>query len=292
MDDATQTAAALPPRPPLRAGELQRALVHPGGLWRKLMLTEASASTNTELVAAARDGAPEGTILVTEHQTQGRGRIDRSFHTPPRAALTVSVFLRPQVPPARLGWLPLLMGLAVVRAVRDTAKVEVGLKWPNDVLTLAVLAGEQRHKLVGILAEAAATAQGTGVVLGVGMNVSQTRAELPVATATSLAAAGGQCLDREQLLGALLDEFAELYRSWTEHRGDTVAAGIAGAYVRECLTIGQEIRVHLPTGETLAGTAVDVDPEGRLVVQVEDGTTTALSAGDVVHVRPMSAAGN
>ncbi|MDA0567601.1 biotin--[acetyl-CoA-carboxylase] ligase [Streptomonospora sp. S1-112] len=280
-------------RPPLRAAELERALVRPGGLWRTLTVVPAMASTNTALLERARAGEPEGAVLVTEHQTAGRGRLDRGFTTPPRAALTLSVLVRPAVPAARVGWLSLMMGAAAVAAVERAAGVTAALKWPNDLLS-----GDGEHKLAGILAEAAfpppeggGAAAGPGVVIGIGLNVSQERAELPVETATSLALCGAPGADRDALLRALLEEFARRYTDWTAAGGDAEAAGLAREYRRHCRTIGRDVRVHLPGDRRVEGRAAGVDAEGRLVVRTEAGEERPLSAGDVVHVRPGGAAG-
>src|SRR5690606_31622392 len=196
-------------RPPLDQRALQRALVRPGALWTGVDVVPSLGSTNTELVARANDGAPGGTVLVTEHQTAGRGRLGRSFSTPARAALTFSVLLRPTVPPHGYGWLPLLMGVAAVHGVRRIAAVRAELKWPNDVLVGG-------RKLAGILSEAAFGPAGPAVVIGIGLNVSQSREELPVDTATSLALSGAACTDRDPLLRAVLRAFAEHYTRWVE----------------------------------------------------------------------------
>ncbi|MDA8370069.1 MAG: biotin--[acetyl-CoA-carboxylase] ligase [Nocardiopsaceae bacterium] len=271
-------------RSPLREGALNRALVHPGGLWRRIEVLPALGSTNSELVHRARQGAPEGEVLVTEHQTAGRGRLDRGFQTPKRAALTFSVLVRPDVPTGRLGWLPLLMGTAAVRALSRTAAVPAALKWPNDVL--ATGADGVERKLAGILSEAAFAENSTGVVIGMGLNVAQRRDELPVGSATSLALEGAARTGREPLLQAVLHGFADLYAEWERRGGDAEASGLADEYRRHCGTIGRTVRVHLPGDRILQGRATGVDAEGQLTVRAEDGTEEALSAGDVVHVRP------
>ncbi|MBV2366063.1 biotin--[acetyl-CoA-carboxylase] ligase [Streptomonospora nanhaiensis] len=280
-------------RPPLRPAALERALVRPGGLWRTITVVPAMASTNTALLEHARQGEPEGAVLVTEHQTAGRGRLDRGFTTPPRAALTLSALVRPRVPAARVGWLSLLMGVAAVAAVERAAGVATALKWPNDLLSR-----DGEHKLAGILAEAAfpapdggGAADPPGIVIGIGLNVAQRREELPVETATSLALCGAPGTDRDALLRALLEEFAERYAAWAAAGGDAEAAGLAEEYRRHCLTVGRAVRVHLPGDRRAEGRAVGVDAEGRLVVRTETGREQALSAGDVVHVRPGGTAG-
>jgi BirA family transcriptional regulator, biotin operon repressor / biotin---[acetyl-CoA-carboxylase] ligase len=258
-------------RPPLDAAALSRRLVRPGGLWREIRVTGETGSTNADLLTEARAGAAEGLVLVAEAQTAGRGRLDRSWSSPPRAALTVSVLLRPvAVPPAARAWLPLLTGIAVAAALGAEAGVTAGLKWPNDVLAAD-------RKIAGILAEA----HGDAVVAGVGLNVTLTRDELPVPTATSLLLENATCLDRERLLAAILTELAGRYTAWA---ADPDAAGLREEYLRWCVTIGRDVRVELPGGTLLTGRATDVDPAGRLAVRTGSGTTM-VGAGDVVHVR-------
>ena len=171
-----------PVRKPLDAAALRRAALRPGGLWRDVEVAARTGSTNADLLARALRGEPEGVVLAAEEQSAGRGRMGRSWVSPPRAALTFSMLVRPAaVPPARRGWLPLLTGVAVAEAVTSVTGVRAKLKWPNDVL-----AGPA--KLGGILAEAS----GDAVVVGVGLNVSAGQGELPPLTFTDeVSRAGG-----------------------------------------------------------------------------------------------------
>ena len=240
-------------------------------------MLDSVPSTNAVVAERARTGAAEGTVLVAESQTAGRGRLDRTWNAPPYAALTFSMLLGPDVPTARWPWLPLLTGVAVAEAVERVTGVRCRLKWPNDVLV-------EEQKLAGILLERVETPARAYAVVGVGLNVSATREELPVETATSLRLCGASSLDRAELLRQLLHSFTAGYTRWQAAKGDP-AAGLLPAYLRCCDTVGRVVRVSLPTGETVRGTATGVDGSGRLVVSTSDGETT-LGAGDVVHVRP------
>ena len=218
---------------------------------------EETGSTNADLAAAGRAGtAAAGAVLVTELQVAGRGRQDRGWHAPPGRALTFSVLVEPGVPAARWGWLPLLAGVALVDAVRAVAEVPVRLKWPNDLLA------PDGHKLAGILVERVDAAL---AVVGIGVNVRQSAAELPVDTATSLGLVTGRPVDRGDLLVAVLAELAGRLGEW-QVAGD-LGAGLRSAYVDRSATVGTEVRVHLPGDRVLDGTAVEVDVEGRLVVR-------------------------
>ena len=273
-----------PVREPLDAARLRRAALHPDGPWREIEVVPSTGSTNADLLARALRGEPEGVVLAAEEQTAGRGRMGRTWTSPPRAALTFSLLLNPAVPPARRGWLPLLTGVTVAAAVTEVTGIRTGLKWPNDVLAGNVLAGE--GKLAGILAEAA----GDAVVVGIGLNVSTEPAELPrplpgALPATSLRAGRAQAPDREELLLAILAGFERWYRPWRQASGDPDRSGLREEYVRWSATIGRTIRAELPGGQALSGSAAGVDPDGRLLVRVSSGAEVAVAAGDVVHLR-------
>jgi BirA family biotin operon repressor/biotin-[acetyl-CoA-carboxylase] ligase len=266
-------AAPLPDRPPLDADALTSALVGADSPWRSVQVLETVGSTNAVLAAEAAQDAPEGTVLVAEHQEAGRGRLDRVWVSPPRAGITVSVLLRPDVPASRRSWLPLLTGVALAEAVRDVAGVRPALKWPNDLLAA------DGGKLAGILAEAS----GTAVVLGVGLNVSTTAPELPEG-GTSLLLAGASDPDREALLVGYLRALGARYRRWSETLGDPVGSGLARDYVTWSATIGTHVAVTLPDGSVVEGLAEAVDWDGRLVVTTDAGRVE-LASGDVRHVR-------
>jgi BirA family transcriptional regulator, biotin operon repressor / biotin---[acetyl-CoA-carboxylase] ligase len=256
------------------ARELREVLIVPGGFWQDVRVVAETGSTNSDLLAEARDGRAEGAVLVAEAQSAGRGRMGRAWVSPPGAALTFSVLLRPAaVPQARRGWVPLLAGVAVAQAVRAGTGVNASLKWPNDVQVNGA-------KLAGILAEQADGA----IVVGIGMNVSSGRDELPVPTATSLALEGVDAAAPDRLLAGILGELERWYLAWTGLLGDAAGSGLRREYQRLCGTLGREVRVSLPGGRTVTGVASEVDLMGRLVVQSAAGPVP-VSAGDVIHVR-------
>lgn len=232
-------------------------------------------STNAEVAALARDGAPEGLVLVAEEQTSGRGRLDRSWVSPRGAGLTLSVLLRPSSPTLTWSWLPIVTGLALLTAVRRLTEVDAALKWPNDLLL-----GPSQAKAAGILAES-----GPGwVVTGVGLNVSTTVDELPPG-ATSLHAEGAP-VTRAALLVELVLALETNYALWTEANGDADGSGLLADYLDSCATLSRAVTVQLPDGRALRGVAEGIDPGGGLTVRTEDGSLTNVVAADVVHVRP------
>jgi len=258
-------------RAPLDPARLQDALA---ARWGRVQVVAETSSTNADLLADT--GAPDRTVRAAENQVAGRGRFDRSWSSPPRAGLTFSVLLRPSVPLMHWGWLPLLTGLALHEAVTTSTGVATSLKWPNDLL-----AHPGGGKLAGILAQTS----GEAVVVGIGLNVDTTAAELPVENATSLALAGAGAVDRTDLLTAILRRLDARVAQWVDCGGDADACGLAAAYRAACSTIGRSVRITLADGVTVVGTALDVDGVGRLTVRTADGEQT-VGAGDVEHLRP------
>jgi BirA family transcriptional regulator, biotin operon repressor / biotin---[acetyl-CoA-carboxylase] ligase len=265
-------------RPPLRVESLRHGLLVPNGPFAALDVVPEAGSTNEDLRLAAAEGAPDRSVLVAEYQSAGRGRVGRHWTVPPRSGLLFSVLLRPDgVPSSRWGWLSLITGVALASAVSEVAEVDTKLKWPNDLLL-----GPGQRKAAGILAEVV----NGSVIVGVGLNVTLREAELPVPEATSLAIEGASTTDRDTVLRVILRELATVDRDWRAAGGDADACGLRERYLRLCATIGESVRIELPSGSVLLGTAADVDRDGRLVVRDGDGAEHAVAAGDVVHVRP------
>ncbi|GAA2250327.1 biotin--[acetyl-CoA-carboxylase] ligase [Streptomyces amakusaensis] len=267
-------------RPPLNTAMLRRALIRPGGLWTSFDVVTATGSTNSDLVR--RSPLAEGTVLVAEEQTAGRGRLDRSWTAPPRSGIFLSVVLRPgpEVPVERWGWLPLLAGVAAATGLSRSAGVDTSLKWPNDLLVK--VDGEER-KAGGILAE---RADDGSVVVGIGVNVTLRADELPVPAAGSIALAGAVSTDRDPLLRAVLRSLEQWYGQWREAAGDPVLSQIQPAYAAGCATLGRRVRAELPGGRSVTGEAVALDGDGRLVLALADGGRESVGAGDIVHLRP------
>lgn len=248
----------------------------------RVQVVETTDSTNADVVAAA-DAAPGSwphlSLLLTTDQRAGRGRLDRTWIAPPGTALAVSVLVRvPDLPIASRGWIPLIAGAAMTRAVREQLRGtdhDAALKWPNDVLV-------HGDKICGILAEVV-PAQPDAVVVGAGVNTRMPRTDLPVATATSFEALGLEC-DDDRLLADYVRVLDEQLAALTAAGGDAAASGVLAGIEALCSTLGADVVVALPDGSRLEGRAERIDADGRLVV-VADEVPTAVSAGDVVHVR-------
>ena len=241
-----------------------------------------TGSTNTDLLALAVKSPELWTdfsVLLTENQTAGRGRLDRQWVAQPGAALAVSVLLRPtEFGIESFGWLPLLAGLAMQRAVASLVDdAEVSLKWPNDVL----VAGE---KISGLLAEV--LPDGKGVVIGAGLNLTQTKAELPIENATSLKLHRVTGFELDDVLVRYLASFKRLYEEFSDAKGDAEVSGLHEAILNASSTIGSKVLVMLPDGSDFSGTAAGLDNDGRLLVALSDPVEIrAVAAGDIKHLR-------
>ena len=218
-----------------------------------------TGSTNADLLAMARDGAPEGTVLRADHQTAGRGRLGRTWTAPPGAALLASILLRPAGGP---GWRhTAAVALAAADACADLCAVEPGLKWPNDLVL-----GDR--KLAGVLAEA--DAQSGAVVVGIGLNCrfgGEPPAEIASVAVALDELAGDLAPAPETVLSSLLGRL----NHWLD------GPELPAAFRRRCITLGRQVQI-----DDVEGQAVDVTAEGRLLVQT--GTCIKeVSAGDVHH---------
>jgi BirA family biotin operon repressor/biotin-[acetyl-CoA-carboxylase] ligase len=208
-------------------------------------------------------GLPEGAVAVADHQTAGRGRLGRTWSAPPGSSLLVSILLRP---PAKrtLPQLSLVAALAAAEAVEGATGLAAQIKWPNDVML-------NRRKVGGIISE---ITDGT-VVVGIGLNVNQTRDELPLAAPTepgSLRSLTGRSYDRAALLGSLLARLERAYELWREH-------GLDGVYGE--LGARDFLRGRRVTVDGVEATAVQIARDGRLEVATDTHETRAIESGEI-----------
>jgi BirA family biotin operon repressor/biotin-[acetyl-CoA-carboxylase] ligase len=238
----------------------------------EFVVAVSSPSTNSELLARATDpDVPSFAALLTRDQTAGRGRLDRSWVAPAGTALALSVLVRGALAHPLAGWLPLLAGLCLTGALDEVAPGRVGIKWPNDLLL-------EGRKVCGILVEVAPNGD---AVVGSGLNLTQTREQLPVATATSLAGEGVR-LDDAQVDALVAGYLARLRSEW-ETPGP--ASRLRDRVVARCATIGSPVEVVLADDRVLDGVATGLDGEGRLEVRTATGEQVTVAVGDVTHAR-------
>lgn len=236
---------------------------------RKLFVFESLDSTNACAKTLAEAGGEEGTVVVTEFQTHGRGRQGRSWLAEPSTNLLFSVILRPQLKKENSGLLTFYAAVSVCRAVEEAVKVKVECKWPNDLLL-------DRKKFCGILLENSLEKDRLGYsVIGVGVNVNQRSFDQFLGHVTSLSIAGGRDCDRAVILRHILEEMDRLYKHVQEQRFEKILQ----EWNARCSMYGREITVA-QKDQTISGTAVGLNADGGLVLRTPTGNTTVY-AGDV-----------
>lgn len=229
-------------------------------------------STNDCLKKLAAEGAPHGTVILSDHQTGGHGRRGRSFLSPPGVGLYLSILLRPECPPAQLMHLTCASGVAMCDAVEKSAGFRPGIKWTNDIVY-------EKRKLGGILTELRLNPKGLVdyAIVGIGINCCQKSQDFPPEirdVAGSLSMVAGP-VNRLRVAAAELDALWAMSRGLLTQRDAMLAQ-----YRKDCITIGQE--VCLVRGEEVRhGRALDVDNEGALVVLFPDGHMEAINSGEV-----------
>ena len=244
-------------------------------LWQdSLLWFDTIDSTNTRAKELAAQGAPHGTVLIADHQTGGRGRLGRSFHSPAGTGIYLSLILRPNCAPSDLMHLTCAVAVAACDAVEAVCGIRPGIKWTNDLVY-------GRKKLAGILTELGLSPTGTVsyAVIGIGMNCGQGEADFPPELremAGSLHSVTGAELDRAQVAAALLDA---LYRM--DQAPLTDRSGIMDLYRKDCITLGKEISLVKADGSVRHGTAMDIDEAGGLMVSFADGTQETVTSGEV-----------
>jgi BirA family biotin operon repressor/biotin-[acetyl-CoA-carboxylase] ligase len=257
----------------LDATELGR---HLAGGWRRIEWRAEVDSTQQVARTLAAAGAEEGTVVVAETQSAGRGRLGRTWHSPPGTNLYCSIVLRPTMAPSTVPQLALVAGLATARAI-ETLGLRPAIKWPNDVLL-------DGRKVVGIITEMEAELDRVHVViLGIGVNVNATEADFPPylrETATSLAIAAGRPIDRVRFAAAVIDALEADY-------GRFVAAGfpaLRAEWERRSALAGRSVTVRSADAE-VAGTVAGVDDDGALRLLDGGGVARRVIAGEVT-LRP------
>jgi len=244
-------------------------------LGQRIHSYQSLGSTNNTAWKLAEEGAPEGTLLVADRQTAGRGRMGRNWHSPPRVGLWFSLVLRPEIAPSRAPGLSLLSALALSRTIQSVCKIEAKIKWPND----CQIAGK---KTAGILTELSSELDRVNfVIVGIGLNVNQTKSHFPSALkskATSLFIETKKKWHRAELLASFLQEFEGVYIQFKKE-------GI-GPFIREIerrmALLGQRIKLSVGK-ETVTGKAAGLDSDGALLLETKSGLYRAIS-GEVLVV--------
>lgn len=257
----------------LHADDLLARLPRGRVIGRDIRVFAATTSTSDVCEKLARDGVPEGVVVLAETQTQGRGRLGRKWVSPPRKGLWLSVLLRPRGRPAEATRLTVMAAVALARAVEALAGLRADIKWPNDLLA-------RGRKMAGILTEMSAEADRVRhVVLGLGLNVNQTAPDFPPEvrkTATSLKLETGANWCRAGLAAAVIEE---LDRGYARMRGGGFAA-LAGEWEARSATLGRHVTVCCGT-RRMRGRAEALDDDGALLLRTEHGRIERVLGGDV-----------
>ncbi|MDR4492971.1 MAG: biotin--[acetyl-CoA-carboxylase] ligase [Nitrospirales bacterium] len=245
------------------------------------------SSTNTFALELIRKNPQDGTLIFANRQTDGRGRLDRNWFSPPDRNIYASLIKRlPCITPIQdAGWVPLLAGLAIVQAIEESADQSLVLKWPNDILM-------REKKLGGILCETATDFEGTRwVVIGFGINVNQAKISLPFElqeTVTSLQQESGRQWDRLSLLQGMASSVESIF---SDSAFNNLPAW-KNAYQARCSTIGQTIQVKFPDGSILTGIAQSIGEQGQLKVcpipslaKPQSDRMVDIHAADILHIR-------
>ena len=230
-------------------------------------------STNDEARRLAKQGAPNGTVLIAGHQTGGHGRRGRSFHSPAGSGIYMSVLLRPDCWPTELMHLTCAAAVAMCHAVENAVGFRPMIKWTND------LVGDKR-KIGGILTELAFTSQGTVdyAIIGIGINCTQAEADFPEdirPIAASLAMCSHAVVNTANLAAQMIQALCGMEQKLLSHKSQILAR-----YRQDCITLGQEI-VLIRGDEKRYGIARDIDADGALVVEFESGMLESVSSGEV-----------
>ncbi|WP_078546125.1 biotin--[acetyl-CoA-carboxylase] ligase [Litchfieldia alkalitelluris] len=242
-------------------------------LGRSIVFEEVVSSTQKLAHKLAYDGAEEGTIIVTEQQTEGRGRLDRKWFSPKYTGIWMSLILRPNIPPTSAPQLTLLAAVAVAQAIQEVTGLEPDIKWPNDIL----LSGK---KVVGILTELQAESDRiNSVIIGIGINVNQSKLDFPEeinGVATSLSIAKGEKVNRSYLVQILLLKLEHLYLTYLENGFHAIKL----LWESYAINIGEQILARTLHG-TIKGRALGITDDGVLKLETSDGEIHYIYSADI-----------
>ncbi|TCP31615.1 BirA family biotin operon repressor/biotin-[acetyl-CoA-carboxylase] ligase [Scopulibacillus darangshiensis] len=243
-------------------------------LGHNLKFHETLPSTQKEAHHLAEDGAADGTLVVADEQSTGRGRLGREWHSPMGTGIWMSLIIRPDIALHQTPQLTLLTSVAVVKAIHDITGVECGIKWPNDILY-------NGKKIVGILTELQAEASHVkAIIIGIGMNVNADAADFPdelKKRAASIKSLTGREHDRPAIIQAILKHFELLYNTYLEE-GFEIIKLLWESYA---LSLGKEIYARTVKGDTIKGLAKGIDDEGVLLLETRDGTVHHIYSADI-----------
>ena len=242
-------------------------------LGKRIYYFDSLTSTMDAAMKLGMEGSPEGTLVVAESQTRGRGRLGRSWFSPKYKGIYFSLILKPRILPSRASTLTLLCAVSIAEAIKKTTDLDARIKWPNDIFLGS-------RKVGGILTELSAETDAVNcVVLGIGLNVNNDKKSL-VPGSTSLREHKNETIDRVDLLREILETMEKHYLAFTKEG----AGAILEKWREYNMTLGKRIRVDI-RNERVEGEALDIDRDGGLLIRKDTGVTEKVMAGDVAHCR-------
>ena len=271
MSYGNSVTEILKNRAPLDAQLLKQELLLRQCLWQNAIIKDEVTSTNDIARELVSSNIEEGTFALANFQTKGRGRQNRNWEAPRNSSIFVSIVLKPNSE-KNLGWIPLLIGLSLHKALEAETRKNIKIKWPND---LVLVENNQEFKFAGILIEKI----DNQVVAGIGINFDQERNELPVSNASSLKEILQSPLSKEAVIAAFL---TELSARWLEENNASTwpTPSLVRDYKTNCITLNKKIEAQLPSGEVINAQAVDISQTGELIIKTDDGTRS-LSSADI-----------
>ena len=258
-------------RAPLDAQLLKQELLLRQCLWQNAIIKDEVTSTNDIARELVSSNIAEGTFVLANFQTKGRGRQNRNWEAPKNSSIFISIVLKPNSE-NNLGWIPLLIGLSLHKSLEAETRKNIKIKWPND---LVLVENNQEFKFAGILIEKINNL----VIAGIGINFDQERNELPVSNASSVKEILQSPLSKEAVIAAFL---TELSARWLEENNASnwPTPSLVRDYKINCITLNKKIEAQLPGGEVIEALAVDISQSGEIVVKTSDGTRS-LSSADI-----------
>jgi len=258
------------------SGEQQqwiRSHVNTDLIGREILTYDSVESTNDLAKSLVTDWNREGTVILADSQTRGRGRLGKSWHSEKDLGIYLSTMIMPELPPENKPQITMVAGVAVVQAINQFSQERAHLKWPNDILL-------NQKKVAGILTENHQDHGHSGIIIGIGVNVNHSRFPIPLQhLATSLAMENGQSFDRLPLIAALITQLDSEYRSFLDH-------GLPST-LHQWSQNSEIFGLHLSLTQgdvTHTGTAINLDERGRLVVLLDTGEERAFDAGEVTLI--------
>ncbi|MDK2811588.1 MAG: BirA family transcriptional regulator [Petroclostridium sp.] len=241
---------------------------------KQIVYFDTVTSTNTIAKEIAAEGCQDGTVVIADQQTAGKGRLGRNWDSPPHTGIWMSIVLRPDIIPAQAPFITILAALAVARSLEQVTQVSPGIKWPNDIVL-------DKRKVCGILTEMSAEIERVNyIVVGIGINVNTDIEDFPAGlqkTAASVKMITGQAVDRKSLVVKILENFEEVY---TGAKDMNVRSSLMDEYRKYSLTLGSKVKAVYQTQE-IEGTAVEITDNGELIIETEDGVRQTIFSGEV-----------